>query len=137
MKKKSKTHRRYHLFDCRKFILGRMSAKIAFILQGKHKCDYTPNLDRGDFAVVINSDNLKVTGRKMDDKIYYSFSGYPGGITSANLKKLCEEDSRRVITSAVYGMLPKNKLRDKMMKRLLVFRDKEHNLKVKIEEVKP
>ncbi len=133
--KKSKEVRKYFLFDCDNFILGRMAAHIAFILQGKQKSDYSPNGDNGDFAVVINSDKIRTTGNKKEKKIYHSFSGYPGGITSRTLKDKMEIDSRQVIIKSVYGMLPKNKLRDRMMKRLLVFKDSKHNLKVNIQEI--
>jgi len=133
--KKSKTARKYFLFDCDDFILGRMSTRAAFLLQGKHKPDYLPNDDRGDFVVVVNSDKVRVTGNKKEKKMYHSFSGYPGGITSRTLKDKIKLDSREIIFASVYGMLPKNKLRDRMMKRLLVFKDKEHGLKEKMEAV--
>ena len=132
---KSKTARKYYLFDCDDFILGRMSTRAAVILQGKHRPDYLPNDDRGDFVVVINSDKVRVTGNKKDQKMYHSFSGYPGGITSRTLKNKIERDSREVISASVYGMLPKNKLRDRMMRRLLVFKDAEHGIKEKMEAV--
>lgn len=131
--KKSKTARKYFLFDCDDFILGRMSTRAAFLLQGKHKPDYLPNNDQGDFVVVINSDKVRVTGNKKEKKMYHSFSGYPGGITSRTLKDKIKLDSREVISGSIYGMLPKNKLRDRMMKRLLIFKDKEHGLKEKLE----
>ena len=133
--KKSKTARKYFLFDCDDFILGRMSTRAAFLLLGKHKPDYLPNDDRGDFVVVVNSDKVRVTGNKKEKKMYHSFSGYPGGITSRTLKDKIKLDSREIIFASVYGMLPKNKLRDRMMKRLLVFKDKEHGLKEKMEAV--
>jgi large subunit ribosomal protein L13 len=85
--------------------------------------------------VVINSDKVRVTGNKKEKKMYHSFSGYPGGITSRTLKDKIKLDSREIISTSVYGMLPKNKLRDRMMKRLLVFKDKEHSLKEKTEAV--
>jgi large subunit ribosomal protein L13 len=133
--KGKKPARKYYLFDCDDFILGRMSTKAAFLLQGKHKVDYLPNNDGGDFIVVINSDKVRVTGNKKDQKMYHSFSGYPGGITSRTLKDKIKRDSREVISASVYGMLPKNKLRDRMMRRLLVFKDAEHGIKEKFEAV--
>lgn len=125
-------NRKYHLFDAKKQVLGRMATEIAMVLRGKNKVDFTPNIDGGDFAVVINSDNLQVTGNKMEDKMYHHFSGYPGGITSFKLKDKIEQDSRKVIEAAVYGMLPKNKLRDRMMTRLLIFKDDVHDKKIEI-----
>ena len=103
-----------------------MATEIALILRGKNKVDFTPHVDGGDFVVVTNSDNVKIAYGKGDKKIYYRFSGYPGGITATKLKDQIEKDSRKVIKDAVYGMLCKNKLRDKMMKRLLIYTDATH-----------
>lgn len=103
-----------------------MATEIARILRGKNKVDFTPHIDGGDFVVVTNSDNVKIAYGKGDKKIYYRFSGYPGGITATKLKDQIEKDSRKVIKDAVYGMLCKNKLRDKMMKRLLIYVDDKH-----------
>jgi len=123
-------NRKYHLFDAKKENLGRMATKIATVLRGKNKVDFTPNIDGGDFAVVINSDNLQVTGNKLDGKLYHHYSGYPGGIRSVKLKDQIEKDSREVIKTAVYGMLSKNKLRDLMIKRLLIYKDDKHEHKI-------
>ena len=109
-----------------------MATEIALILRGKHKVDFTPNIDAGDFVVVINSDSLKVTGNKEEKKVYNRFSGYPGGITSTKLKDQIVKDSRKVVSEAVYGMLCKNKLRDRMMTRLLVYRNDQHKHKIEI-----
>ena len=123
-------NRKYHLFDAKKENLGRMATKIATILRGKNKVDFTPNIDGGDFVVVINSDNLQVTGNKLDGKLYHHYSGYPGGSRSVKLKDQIEKDSREVIKTAVYGMLSKNKLRDLMIKRLLIYKDDKHEHKI-------
>ncbi|MFA6159512.1 MAG: 50S ribosomal protein L13 [Parcubacteria group bacterium] len=123
-------NRKYHLVDAKKENLGRMATKIATILRGKNKVDFTPNIDGGDFVVVINSDNLQVTGNKLDGKLYHHYSGYPGGIRSVKLKDQIEKDSREVIKTAVYGMLSKNKLRDLMIKRLLIYKDDKHEHKI-------
>ena len=128
----NKLKRKYHLFNCQEENLGRLSTRAAFILQGKNKPDFAPNRDDGGYAVVINSDKIRVTGNKKRDKFYHSFSGYPGGITSRSLKEVMEIDSRRVIFDSVRGMLPKNKLRDKMLKRLLIFKDDQHNLNISL-----
>ena len=119
-------NRQKHLFDAEGKVLGRLATEIARVLSGKNKVDYVPNIDGGDFVVVINADKVRVTGNKMDDKIYHSFSGYPGGITSIAFKDLLKKDSRKVIQGAVYGMLPKKYLRDKRMLRLKVHKDMEH-----------
>lgn len=107
-----------------------MATEIATVLRGKNKVNFTPNIDGGDFAVVINSDKVKATGGKDKGKIYNRFSGYPGGITSISLEKQMEKDSRKVIEQAVYRMLPKNKLRDRMITRLLIYKDEKHNHKI-------
>lgn len=118
--------RKYHLFDATDKTPGRMATEIARILRGKNKVDFTPHVDGGDFVVVINSDDISVAHGKGDKKIYYRFSGYPGGITATKLKDQIEKDSRKVIKDAVYGMLCKNKLRDRMMKRLLIYTNGDH-----------
>lgn len=121
--------RQYHLFDAEGKVLGRLATEIAKTLSGRNKTDYVPNIDGGDFVIVINSDKVRVTGNKAEGKIYHHFSGYPGGISSISFKDLIKKDSRKVIKNAVFGMLPKNKLRDKMMLRLNVFKDAEHGQK--------
>jgi len=125
-----KIERKYHLFDASGKILGRLSTEIALILRGKNKVNFTPNIDGGDFVVVINSDKIAVTGKKMEDKIYHRFSGYPGGITSIKLKDQITKDSRKVIEHSIYNMLSKNKLRGKMMTRLLIYKDDKHSHKI-------
>jgi large subunit ribosomal protein L13 len=125
-----KIDRKYHLFNAEDEVLGRLTTKIVRVLRGKNKVNFTPNVDGGDFAVVINSDKLKITGRKEDGKMYHRFSGYPGGITSISLGEQVKKDSKKVIKDAAYGMLPKNKLRDRMMTRLLVYKDDKHNHKI-------
>jgi large subunit ribosomal protein L13 len=128
--KRKPINRKYHLFDAKKENLGRMATKIATVLRGKNKVDFTPNIDGGDLAVVINCDDLKVTGNKMDGKVYHYFSGYPGGVRDVKLKDKIKQDSREVIREAVYGMLPKNKLRNRMMTRLLLYKDATHEHKI-------
>jgi large subunit ribosomal protein L13 len=131
MNKKS-VQRKYHLFDAEGKTLGRLATQIATVLRGKNKIDFTPHIDAGDFAVVINADRIMVTGNKMEGKIYHHFSGYPGGVSSINLKDQIKKDSRKVIEAAVTGMLCKNKLRDKMLKRLLIYKNTEHKHKIDI-----
>ena len=121
--------RQKHLFDAQGKVLGRLATEIAKILDGRNKTDYIPNIDGGDFVVVINADKVLTTGKKLEKKMYHHFSGYPGGISSISLKNLLKKDSKKVIQNAVYGMLPKNKLREKMMARLYVYSGIEHNHK--------
>ena len=130
MSKNKNIQRKYHLFDAKSEVLGRLATQISKVLRGKNKVDFTPHIDSGDFAVVINSDQLKVTGNKMNDKTYHYFSGYPGGLRNVKLADKIEKDSRKVIQEAVYGMLPKNKLRDRMMTRLKVYKDDKHEHKI-------
>lgn len=122
----SDVKRDWHLFDAKGQILGRLSTKIAALLIGKNKPYYTPHLDCGDWVVVINAKDVKVTGKKRKEKIYYRHSGYPGGLKSLTFEQMMAKDPRKVIFQAVSGMLPKNKLREKRLKRLRVFLGKEH-----------
>lgn len=122
-------NRQYHLFDAQGKVLGRLATEIAKTLSGRNKVDYVPHIDGGDFVVVINMDKIQVTGNKLEGKIYHKYSGYPGGISSIALKDLLKKDAGKVMQNAVYGMLPKNKLRDKMMLRLNVFAGAEHPFK--------
>lgn len=125
-KMKHMIDRKYHLFDARGKVLGRLATQLATILIGKDKVSYAPHIDGGDFVVVINTDGLEVTGNKGEQKIYHRFSGYPGGITSISLNDQMKKDSRKVLWQAVYNMLPKNKLRDRMLTRLLLSKQADH-----------
>jgi large subunit ribosomal protein L13 len=120
---KHQVNRKYHLFDAQGKVLGRLATEIVGVVSGKTKVDYAPNVDGGDFVVVINTDGLQVTGNKGDDKMYHHFSGYPGGIRSIAFKDQMKKDSRKVLYQAVYGMLPKNKLRARMLTRLRMYKD--------------
>ncbi len=116
----------WHLFDAKDFVLGRLSTKVASILMGKEKTTYSPNLVSGDKVVIINSDKIQVTGKKLSDKLYRRHSGYGGGFKERNLEYFMKKDSTFVIKEAVSGMLPKNKLRDKLMLNLYVYKGEEH-----------
>lgn len=134
---KPSVNKKYCLFNCENFVLGRMAARIAHLLQGKERPQYAPNKTGEYFVIVINSDKLNVSGRKHSHKMYHSFSGYPGGVTSRKLEEQIEKDSRKVVQNSVFGMLPKNKLRDLLMKKMLVFKDDQHNMSNKlIKEIK-
>lgn len=129
--KQSDIKRVWHLINLKDKILGRVSTEIAKLLMGKGKPYFVRNLDCGDYVVVINVQDVKVTGKKEDQKKYYRYSGYPGGLTTETLSKLRQRKPEDVIIHAVKGMLPQNKLRDKMLKRLLVFKGEEHPYKNK------
>lgn len=118
--------RRWILIDARDATLGRVSTEIAKYLIGKYKPTYTPHVDGGDYVVVVNASELVVTGAKETDKMYYRHSGFPGGLKEAQLKQLREKSPELIITEAVKGMLPKNKLAPERMARLRVFPGAEH-----------
>src|SRR3990167_4247496 len=124
--KASDIKRAWHLVDVSGEILGRISSEIAKLLIGKSKPCYVRNLDCGDYVVVINASGVKVTGKKETDKKYYRHSGYPGGLRVETLKELRESKPEEIIRHAVKGMLPQNKLRDRMLTRLFVYGDKNH-----------
>lgn len=124
--KPSEVTRKWVVVDATEATLGRVATTIAKYLIGKYKPTYTAHVDGGDFVVVINADNLVVTGDKMEDKKYYRHSGFPGGIKERSLKEQLERDSSKVIIEAVRGMLPKNKLVDDRLKRLKVFGGADH-----------
>ena len=119
--------RRWILIDATDANLGRLSTEIAKYLIGKHKPTYTPHVDGGDYVVVINAENVPVSGDKELQKIYYRHSGFPGGIRDARLEEVREKFPERVIEAAVKGMLPKNKLAADRMQRLKVYGGSEHN----------
>lgn len=116
----------WHLVDLKGQILGRSATKIATLLMGKQKPTYAPMLDAGDYVVAVNSDQLVVTGKKLTDKLYRRHSGFPGGFRELSLGEQMQKDSTKVITHAVKGMLPKNKLQAKFLARLKVFSDDVH-----------
>lgn len=128
--KKIMIDRKYHLFDAKGKVLGRLATDIARILMGKDKVLYAPHVDGGDFVVVINTDLVTVTGNKAEGKIYHRFSGYPGGIHSVSFADQLKKDSRKVVYQALYGMLPKNSLRDRMLTRLHLYQDGIHAEKI-------
>lgn len=112
--------RETHTIDATDISLGRLASQISILLQGKNKVDYAPYKDNGDFVIVKNFNKVKFTGRKMKNKIYYSHSGYLGGLTELPLIKLFKKDPNQVLRRAVMGMLPRNKLRNNMIKRLKI-----------------
>ncbi len=124
--KPSEIEREWYVVDAEGQTLGRLASEIAKILKGKHKPIYAPNLDTGDFVVVINAEKVHVTGRKMDQKMYYRHSGYPGGLTAITLRDQLKRHPTRVIRSAVKGMLPHNRLGRAMMRKLKVYAGAAH-----------
>lgn len=125
--KPSDVTRAWYIIDAAELPLGRIATKTAELLTGKGKPMFSHHIDVGDYVIVINADNLVVTGKKMDDKMYYKHSNYPGGLTETSLKFELEKDSTKVVYKAVRGMLPINKLRDGRLARLKIYAGSDHN----------
>ncbi|MES9900288.1 MAG: 50S ribosomal protein L13 [Sedimenticola sp.] len=124
--KPAEVRRDWFVVDADGKTLGRLSSEIAHRLRGKHKPEYTPHVDTGDYIVVVNAEKIRVTGNKLTDKMYYHHTGYIGNLKSINLEKLLAKAPERVIESAVKGMLPKNPLGRAMFKKLKVYAGSEH-----------
>jgi len=124
--KKSEIKRTWHLIDLKGKILGRQASRIAQLLIGKNKAYYSPHLDGGDYVVAINASQVQVTGKKAKQKIYYRHSGYPGGLKKLTFEQQLAREPQKIIEWAVKNMLPKNKLRQKRMRRLKVFVGEKH-----------
>ncbi len=118
--------REWYLVDANDQNLGRLASKIAAVLLGKHKPEFTPGVDTGDFVVVVNAERVRVTGNKLEDKIYYRHSGYPGGIKQITLRQQLDKHPERVLHSAVWGMLPHNKLGRQLIKKLKIYAGPDH-----------
>jgi large subunit ribosomal protein L13 len=124
--KKENINRDWWLLDAKDAILGRLASKAAIILRGKHKPDFTPHLDNGDFVIVINADKVKLTGKKEEQKLYRKHSGYIGSLKEVPFKTKKEKDPEGIVMKAVSGMLPKNRLGRQMIKKLKVYCDEKH-----------
>lgn len=135
--KKPDVQRKWYLVDAEGAILGRLAAKIATYLRGKGKPIFTPNVDTGDFVIVVNAEKVRVTGKKLVNKIYYSHSGYPGGLKSTTLRERLGRKPEDVIIDAVWGMLPKGRLGRALLKKLKVYRGSEHPHKAQKPEILP
>ena len=116
----------WYLIDAEDQVLGRLSTKIAQLIRGKEKPEFTPHLDMGDLVIVVNADKVKVSGSKEDDKVYWRHSGFPGGQKETSLSEMRDKFPDRIITNAVKGMLPHNRLGRKMLKNLKVYADENH-----------
>ena len=124
--KPNEVERTWYVVDAEGKTLGRLSTEIARILRGKHKPSYTPHVDTGDYVIVINADKVRVTGKRLDQKMYYRHSGYMGGLKTIPLRRMLETHPERVIERAVKGMLPKNRLGRQMYKKLKVYASPDH-----------
>lgn len=127
--------RKWYVVDAEGKTLGRLASEIAKVLRGKHKPIFTPHMDTGDYVIVINAEKVKVTGKKLDQKIYYHHSGYVGGMKETTLKKMLADKPERVIELAVKGMLPKGPLGRQMYKKLFVYAGPEHKHEAQKPEV--
>jgi large subunit ribosomal protein L13 len=119
--------RDWYIIDAQNMVLGRLATEIARRLRGKHKPEYTPHVDTGDYIIVINAEKVRVTGNKTVDKMYHHHSGYPGGLKSINFEKLQAKAPEQIIEKAVKGMLPKGPLGRDMYRKLKVYAGSEHN----------
>jgi len=124
--KKNEIERTWYIVDAKNKVLGKLATEVATILRGKHKPLFTPHVDTGDFVVVINAQKIHLTGSKLDKKMYYRHSGYPGGIKAASAGELLAKNPETIIKHAVRGMLPKNKLGREQFRKLKVYPGKEH-----------
>ncbi len=126
MQKKEEVVRNWYVIDAEGISLGRLAAKVANVLRGKHKPTYTPHVDCGDFVVVVNASKVNLTGNKLTDKIYYDHSGYTGGLRERTAKEMIEKYPVEMVERAVKGMLPKTRLGRQMYKKLFVYEGSEH-----------
>ncbi len=125
--KKENIQRDWYVIDATDKVLGRMASRIAMVLQGKTKPTYTPHVDTGDFVIVTNAGKIKLTGNKINDKVYYTHSGYPGGFKEHPIKVWLEKHPDRVVNLAVKRMLPKTKLGSAMLKKLKIYSGPDHS----------
>jgi len=124
--KKEEVKREWYIVDAKDKILGRLASKLAYMLQGKHRPDYTPHVDQADFIVIINADKIRLTGKKWDQKIYWRHSGYLGGLKLQTARQLLEKHPERLIYLAVKRMLPRNRLRKRLLKKLKIYAGPNH-----------
>lgn len=132
--KKGDIKRAWHLIDVKGKVLGRVASEIAIHLMGKDKVDYSRHIDSGDYVVVVNAKDVKVTGKKEKQKVYRSHSGFPGGFKEVKYAKMLKENPSRIIQLAVKGMVPDNRLKDKRMSRMKVFSGEKHPYEDKVKK---
>lgn len=126
MQRKEDVDHKWYVIDASGLPLGRMASKAAHILRGKHKPTFTPHNDGGDFIIIINADKVKLTGNKINNKMYYNHSGYPGGLRERNAKTMIEKYPVEMVERAIKGMLPKGPLGRQMFKKLFVYAEADH-----------
>ncbi|MDN5363199.1 MAG: large subunit ribosomal protein [Eubacteriales bacterium] len=126
MAKPGEVERKWYVVDATNKTLGRLASQVAAILRGKHKPQYTPHVDTGDFVIIVNAEKVRLTGKKLDKKIYYHHSRYPGGLKQMTYRTLLKEKPELAVRKAVEGMLPHNRLGRKMARKLKVYRGPDH-----------
>ena len=126
MQTKETVDRKWYVIDAENLPLGRVATKAATVLRGKHKATFTPHIDCGDYVIIINADKVKLTGNKINDKMYYNHSGFPGGLRTRNAKTMLESYPVEMVERAVKGMLPKGPLGSQMYRKLFVYAGAEH-----------
>jgi len=124
--KKGDVEQKWYIVDAKDAVLGRLAVKIANRLRGKNKPQFTPHSDTGDFIIVINADKVKLTGKKLDNKVYYRHSGYPGGIKAETARERLYKKPEKILFSAVWGMIPKGRLGRAIIKKLKIYKGSEH-----------
>lgn len=127
MQKRETVERKWYVIDATDLPLGRLATRVAHVLRGKHKVTFTPHIDCGDYVIITNASKVKLTGNKLNDKMYYDHSGYPGGLRERNAKEMVEKYPVEMVERAVKGMLPKGRLGRQMAKKLFVYAGEEHN----------
>ena len=135
MQKKETVDRKWYIVDAEGKTLGRLATKVATVLRGKHKPTYTPHVDCGDYVIVINAEKVVLTGNKLDDKMYYNHSGFPGGLRERNAKTMIEKYPEEMVERAIKGMLPHNRLGRAMGKKLFVYAGADHKHEAQKPEV--
>ncbi len=133
--KNMEIEKKWYLVDADNLVLGRLSSRVASVLRGKNKPMYTPHVDTGDFVIIVNADKIRLTGNKLQNKVYIHHSGYPGGIKTKSAKDLMKSMPEEIIYSAIKGMLPKNKLGKLQLKKLKVYKGTDHPHKAQKPEV--
>jgi len=124
--KASEVQRDWYVIDASNQVLGRLATQIATLLRGKHKPTYTPSMDGGDFVIVVNAEKIRVTGSKEHQKVYYRYTGYPGGLRETSYKEMLQKHPDRIIRLAVKGMLPKNRMGRKLLGKLRIYAGPDH-----------
>jgi len=124
--KKKDITRQWHVIDAEDVVLGRLASKVAQLLKGKHKPIYTPHIDTGDHVIIVNAEKIKMTGKKVEQKVYWRHSGYPGGIKGTTAATVMKDRPEKIIRHAVAGMLPKNTIGRLMIKKLKVYAGPDH-----------